>query len=328
MSPITKDKTLEKERKKRMLEFIKIYEEILEKKHPKFHFVTEFYRYFGLKRQNFIKYYNRFKQEKDENTLLPQRRGPKFKIKYKYYEFEEKIIELRKLGSSKYEIYRILLDEVKDKMKIPSKSQIYNIFVRYGVNVLNKKMKEEHKKIIKMKAGELGHIDCHYLPKGLIKNDDTRYFLVGLIDDYSRITHVEMVNDIRSLTVMFATLKMLNIMQIHYDIKFKEMLTDNGNEFGGGPMHKNKDTNPFKKLMSEMGIKQRFTKPYRPQTNGKIERFWKTLNEELIEDVVFDSIDLFKEDLIQFLYYYNNMRPHQGINGNTPFDFLKNPSSN
>ena len=39
------------------------------------------------------------------------------------------------------------------------------------------------------------------------------------------------------------------------------------------PLQKNKDEHPFERLLIEMQIKHRYTKPYRPQTNGKIERF-------------------------------------------------------
>jgi hypothetical protein len=60
------------------------------------------------------------------------------------------------------------------------------------------------------------------------------------------------------------------------------MLSDNGSEFGSGKKANNKDTNPFEKLLTEMGIKHRYTRPYRPQTNGKIERLiLKTENLEI-----------------------------------------------
>lgn len=67
-----------------------------------------------------------------------------------------------------------------------------------------------------------------------------------------------------------------------------------------------------------MGIKHRYTRPYRPQTNGKIERFWKTLNQDFLEDAVFDSLDHFKDELFQYLIYYNENRVHSALNGKTP----------
>ena len=81
--------------------------------------------------------------------------------------------------------------------------------------------------------------------KGIIENDNNRYYLVAIIDSQSRIAWVELVPNITSLTVMFASLKMINSIACEYGIRFNEILTDNGAEFGSGPMAKNKGTNLF-----------------------------------------------------------------------------------
>lgn len=67
-----------------------------------------------------------------------------------------------------------------------------------------------------------------------------------------------------------------------------------------------------------MKMKHRYTKPYRLQTNGKIERFWRTLNEDFIEDALYENIDDLKNELLEFLVYYNKLRPHSAINAMTP----------
>ncbi len=67
-----------------------------------------------------------------------------------------------------------------------------------------------------------------------------------------------------------------------------------------------------------MEIKHVYTKPYRLQTNGKIERFWKTLKEDVIEDALYQNLDDLKEEMLGFLVYYNNHRPHSAIGGKTP----------
>ena len=184
-------------------------------------------------------------------------------------------------------------------------------------------MKQEKRKIIKQKAGELGHIDSHYLNKGIVHGDNKRYYLVCLIDGCTRIAWAEVVEDLKSLTVMFALLKCLNILSDHYQIKFKEVLTDNGPEFGKKDSSKKRE-HPFERMLMEIGIKHRYIKPYRPQTNGKVERFWRTIEEDLLEETYFESIDHLKEELLQYLYYYNHERPHQGINGLSPVGFAKN----
>ncbi|MBH2006430.1 MAG: transposase [Myxococcaceae bacterium] len=94
-----------------------------------------------------------------------------------------------------------------------------------------------------------------------------------------------------------------------FDIRFAEAITDNGLEFGL-KKSASKKNHPFERLFMELCIKHRYTRPYRPQTNGKVERFWKTLNEDLIEGTYFESIDSLKKELFEYLLYYNKLRPH------------------
>ncbi|QOD38761.1 hypothetical protein [Candidatus Wolbachia massiliensis] len=67
--------------------------------------------------------------------------------------------------------------------RTPSPSGVYNILKRAGMNKLSTKEKEEKRKIIRERAGELAHIDCHYLSKDIIVNESKRYYLVCVIDD-------------------------------------------------------------------------------------------------------------------------------------------------
>ena len=79
---------------------------------------------------------------------------------------------------------------------------------------------------------------------------------------------------------MFAALKSINLLHAEYGIRFEELLTDNGPEMASP---RNTDGHPMERMLQELGIKHRYTRAYRPQTNGKVERFWRTLNEDLLE---------------------------------------------
>ena len=81
MSYNSKDKTVEKNLIKQYLFFIEEYEAVKKKKHPRYRFVKEFYQTNGLKKQIFLKFYNRFKKTGKTESLLPQKRGPKFRTK-------------------------------------------------------------------------------------------------------------------------------------------------------------------------------------------------------------------------------------------------------
>lgn len=297
------------------------YQLIKLNKHPHFPHVKMLYESYNISRQAFYKYLNKYKQNPTPKGVAPKKRGPRFKVRRAIiYPIEEKIINLRKSGYNRYQIHHEL--SKKYKKFTPSPSTIYNILVDKGLNKLKKKMKENRRKIIKEKAGELGHIDCYNLPKGLLEPNKTHY-LVGMIDSATRVAFAELVENKKSLTVMFATMDILAAFSDVADIQFKEILSDNGSEFGQGPEKLNKDTNPFEVLLTRYGIKHRYTRPYRPQTNGKIERFWKSLYFDLIEDADFDNLADFKQNLAEYLCYYNEERVHQGINGITPLECNK-----
>ncbi len=76
--------------------------------------------------------------------------------------------------------------------------------------------------------------------------------------------------------------------------------------------------------MIELGIKHRYIRPYRPQTNGKAERFWRTIEDDLLYETTFENDEQLKDELMQYLYYYNHERPHQGIDGKTPANVNEN----
>lgn len=301
----------------RMTACIEEYEAIKRKESKLFKTVKQFCEFNRFSHQNFMKIYHRYKQNPCEYNLLPQKRGPKYQIRRTDLNVEKLIIELRKQGNSRYEIKEIL--KQKDYLVAPSPTTIYNICRKHGLNRLRKSEKTERRKIIMSKIGELVHIDCHQLSKGItIAEPDKTYYLLGVLDDYSRTCWVELMEDKKSLTVMFAVLKAFNMLKHRYGIEIESVMTDNGAEFGSGKNTKNKEEHPFERLLLEMEMKHIYTKPYRPQTNGKIERFWKTLKEDFTEDSLFNNKEDLKDELLGFIAYYNEHRPHSSLNGKTP----------
>jgi hypothetical protein len=316
----TQDMTLERNYIEKYRFLINEYEQVKQNKHPAHKRAKDFYEANDTCAKSFLKYYNRFKQSGQKMDLLPQKRGPKYKSRRPSLFIENKVIDLRKKGNNKYEIVNILKPNLHKFT--PSASGVYNICKRYQLNRLTPVMQKNHRKIIKERMGQLGHIDCHHLSKSVIHGQSKRLYLVCVMDDHTRLAWAEIVTDITSLTVMFSVLKCFNILHDQYQIKFEEVLTDNGPEFGV-KMSKNKEQHPFERMLIELGIKHRYTRPYRPQTNGKVERFWRTLEDDLLRETHFDSLEELKEELLQYLYYYNHERPHQGIEGKKPIDCIK-----
>ena len=313
----TQDRTIQRNYISKWRYMIKDYELIKAKKHPKFRFVSDFYKFHQTNRQTFLKYYHRYLDTRKDSSLLPMKRGPVWKVRRgKCSYVERQVLMHRKNGVSRYEMCHILNPILKLRgEKLLSASRVYRIFKRNGVNRLKPKMKENRRKIIKHKSGELGHIDCHHLSKDMIVSSSQRRYLVCVIDDCTRLAWAEVVEDIRSLTVMFSALRVLNLLDKRYQLRFEEMMSDNGSEFCSV---NHKHSHPFERMLLELGVKHRYTRPYRPQTNGKVERFWRTLNEDLMEGTTFETLEEFKLELEQYLIYYNELRPHQALNHRTP----------
>ena len=201
----------------------------------------------------------------------------------------------------------------------PSLTTIYNILKRYGVNKPSEHMERQKRRYVKDKMGELGHVDCHYVQKGTIEEKPERHYLLSLIDDHTRIAWSIRLDDIQGTTVSFGLLKLFSLFKLTYDITFKKILSDNGPEFKG------KYT---QLLLKELGISSIFTKPYRPQTNGKVERFWRTLEVELLRESVYPTVQIFEEEIFHYCVYYNHIRKHYGIDRQTPYSKLLSVNSN
>ena len=320
----SEDKTLERNYKNKWKHLISEYELIKKHKHTKYKFVGEFFESNNISRQLFNKIYRRFGSSGKEEDLLPQKRGPKWCTRRPDVIIEKEVIEARQNGLNKYEICDIL--NKKYGRKVISASGVYNISKRAGMNVLRTEEKKIKRKMIHKRVGELGHVDCHYISKDLIGTDNKKqYYLVCVLDSCSRIAWAEVLEDIKSITVMFATMRLFNIINKSYDIKFERILSDNGAEFASP---KNKMQHPFERMLLEVGVEHSYTRPYRPQTNGKVERFWRTLKDDLLECGGFTDVDELKDKLFEYLIYYNEIRPHQSLNGKTPLAFAHNLSTN
>jgi hypothetical protein len=95
----------------------------------------------------------------------------------------------------------------------------------------------------------------------------------------------------------------------------EEILTDNGSQYVTW-----RGKSAFTKELERRGIKQVVAAPRRPQTLGKIERFWGTLWRECLETAVFVDLGDAQKRIGLFIDHYNFQRAHQGIDGLTPAD--------
>lgn len=93
------------------------------------------------------------------------------------------------------------------------------------------------------------------------------------------------------------------------------VLSDNGAVFTGRPRG---GRNAFESEMASLKIIQKNSRPYHPQTCGKVERFHQTLKKYLAKQAKVTSIGEFQRQLDQFREYYNFTRPHRALDRATP----------
>lgn len=297
------------------------YELVKQKRSKNFKTVKQVCEAYKVYRKDIRKYYERWiKSDKNNDALLPCKRGPKpgrLKILTKN---EERIITKinRKLPANEFQIYHLMKENNYFRIH-PSVSTIYRTLKKYP---LNKKRKEKIKRYEKMYPGELIHCDTFCLPKTLFV-DRVKYYLIGVIDDCTRLCYVEVIKNLQSPTVTKAFFNAQKWLTIH-GIKTEEVMTDNGSEFTAYTSQKAKQTHFFETMLKIFDIKHRYTRPYRPQSNGKIERFWKIINNECIR-VQRETLSRaeFIEELKEFMYCYNYHRRHGGLDYITPFEKLE-----
>lgn len=295
------------------------YELVKQGRGQNFKTVKEICMAFKIHRKDIRKYYERWvKSGKNNDALLPQKRGPKpgtLKILSKKEERTIMAIH-RRLSANEFEIYQL----IKGYFKVdPSVSTIYRTFKRYP---LNKKRIEKIRRYEKRYPGEQAHADTYVLAKTLFIDRKKRY-LLGALDDCTRLCFVELIHDIKAATVTKAFFRSYKWFAIH-GINIKEVLTDNGVEFTTFTSQKAKDTHFFETMLKIVDVKHRYTRPYRPQTNGKIERFWKILYDECVRlQIKSQTEEEFIAELNGFMYRYNYQRRHSALKYQTPLDKLK-----
>jgi len=145
----------------------------------------------------------------------------------------------------------------------------------------------------------------------VLKRQNRRVYMVAFMDDHSRFITGYGIHASQSSALVLEVVR--SAIAAHGTPQ--EMLTDNGSQYVTW-----RGTSAFHHEMDKRGIKQIVAKPQRPQTLGKIERFWGTLWRECIETSVFLDLEDARRRIGHFIDYYNFQRPHQGIDGLVPAD--------
>ncbi len=145
----------------------------------------------------------------------------------------------------------------------------------------------------------------------VLKRQNRRVYLVAFLDDHSRFITGYGLHGSQSTPLV---IEVVRAAIAAYGVP-GEILTDNGTQYVTW-----RGKSQFTKELEKLGIKQLVAKPKRPQTLGKIERFWGTLWRECIESAVFVDLEDARRRIGLFIDHYNFQRVHSGIDGLVPAD--------
>lgn len=138
-------------------------------------------------------------------------------------------------------------------------------------------------------------------------------FIHSAIDDHSRMVYSEILDNERQETAA-GFWERANTFFTSQGITVLRVLTDNGNCYR---------SRVFNDALGE-GVKHKFTRPYRPQTNGKIERFHRTLAFEWAYARHYGSDAARATTYQAWIHSYNHHRPHTALGGLSPIDRVHN----
>jgi transposase InsO family protein len=212
-----------------------------------------------------------------------------------------------------------------------SKATVSRVLRRAGLSRLSDLRPDEPvQRYERERPGELLHIDIKKLGRfdrigHRITGDYSQrgrglgweYVFVA-IDDHSRIAFTQVYPDEKQASAV-ALLRAAEQYYAGLRVRIERVLTDNGPAFHSAA---------FGQACQVLGIAQKFTRAYRPQTNGKAERFIQSALREWAYGRAYESSEQRRAALPAWTHFYNWHRPHHGIDLLTPIDRLSMPRNN
>jgi transposase InsO family protein len=235
----------------------------------------------------------------------------------------EAIVKLRRL--------RFTAAEIAETLAMPL-STVSGILTRLGLGRLGRVGLEPARRYERTRPGELVHIDVKRLGRisggagkrvtGIKRNPyrqrrdraGVRHNLIGweyvhvCVDDYSRLAYAEVLHDEKAATAI-GFLQRAIAFYARHGITVERVLTDNGSAYV---------STRHALACRQLRIKHLRTRPYRPQTNGKAERFIRTLLTGWAYAAIYRSSQERTHALDGWLWHYNHRRRHSALGHQPP----------
>ena len=142
-------------------------------------------------------------------------------------------------------------------------------------------------------------------------------YVHAAVDDHSRLAYAEIHPNEQAATCAGFLQRAAAWFAAH-GVVIQRVMTDNARNYRAASV--------FRQAVAELGAVQRFTRPYRPQSNGKVERFNRTMLDEWAYQRPYDSNDARTAALPGWLHTYNHHRAHTALGGHPPITRINNPA--
>ncbi len=227
--------------------------------------------------------------------------------------------------------------EISEILDRPS-STVSGILKRIGMGKLGRLGMEPAQRYERLVAGELIHVDVKKLGrihggygkrvsghktnpyKTRVDRDGKNRYVIGwdyvhiAIDDATRLAYAEVLADEKATTAIGFLRRAVAFFKRH-GMTVEQLITDNGSAY---------ISKVHAIACRALGIRHLRTRPRRPQTNGKAERFIRTMLGGWAYGAIYGSSEERTAALDGWLWHYNHRRRHQGIGRQTPTERLNN----
>jgi len=190
-------------------------------------------------------------------------------------------------------------------------STVQRVLVQHGLNQLARPARPHGRRYEKSRPGELLHIDLKYLPALRNARHD---FEFAAVDDFSREAVVRIQTDQTSA----AAADFLEHVVHTLPYPVEAVLTDNAFAFTMRHARHSDRLTRFQQVCQALAIRHYVVRPCTPQSNGKVERFFRTIDDECLDVRPLFTFGARSRAVERFVWYYNHERPHQSLNGMTP----------
>ncbi len=268
--------------------------------------IRELCRRFTISPPTAYKWLGRYAQE-GEAGLADRPRRPRGSPRRTAAAFEQAVLGIREEHPAwgGRTIRKVLLD--RDGSPVPSPSTITAILRRHGRIAPAERAQRDWQRFEHPRPNDLWQMDF----KGHFPTGAGRCHPLTIVDDHSRFAiGLQACADERTRTVQERLRAIFRVYGLP-----ERLLMDNGSPWGSDAAH---PRTPLTVWLLRLGIRVSHGRPYHPQTQGKGERFHRTLKAEVLQGRHFADLPACQEAFDHFRHSYNNERPHEALGQRPP----------